>query len=385
MKLTNLNTVGLSILTIGVLAFTGCNNSSNSNNEINTKQIAAAWYNTAAVKNDGTLWSWGYNGYGQVGNDDTEDVDAPIKIGTDTDWKSVSAYGSHTLALKSNGALWAWGYNEYGEVGNDDTVDVLSPIKIGTKSWRDIAAGYYQSVAIKDDGTLWSWGSNEYGVLGNDNTSYTVLVPTKISDNTNWKSIESCYYNSYAIKKDGTLWGWGSNDYGQLGDVSAIDTDVLVPTKLNDDTDWKSVSCDDETMMAIKDNETLWGMGYNGYGNLGNNSDVDVHELTQIGTGWQSVEVGYYHTSAVKADGTLWVWGYLDYGEAGDGNTYGYQLVPLQSGSDSDWITSVASYYNTFGVKNDGALYSSGYNYYGSLGVGHVSEVDIFTQVLSLD
>lgn len=122
-------------------------------------QVSAGYSHTVIVKCDGTLWAWGYNGYGQLGDGTVVSKNSPVQIGTDSDWRIVSAGYSHTVALKEDGSLWAWGRNDHGQLGDGTTVNKSSPLQVGTDSdWKSIASGYFHTVALKDDGSLWAWG-----------------------------------------------------------------------------------------------------------------------------------------------------------------------------------------------------------------------------------
>ena len=176
--------------------------------------ITAGAYHTLTLKNDGTLWVWGENYYGQHGNGTAgtglfTSNPTPVQVGTDK-WKNVSAGESHTIALRSDGTLWGWGYNAFGQAGSDISGDRHNPGKIGTDSdWAQIATGHFHNFALKNDGTLWGWGLNgSYYLLGTGTSIYIndTSIPVKVDNSNNWKQVSPDRTHSIAIKTDGTLW-----------------------------------------------------------------------------------------------------------------------------------------------------------------------------------
>jgi hypothetical protein len=191
-------------------------------------------------------------------------------IVADTDWASVAAGSYHTMAIKTDGTLWAWGANWAGQLGNGTLVDTDTPVQIGYgNDWASVAAGYYHTVAIKTDGSLWAWGSNEEGQLG-DGTNESKDGPTQIGPDTDWASVAAGYYHTVAVKTNGTLWAWGYNEEGQLGD--GTNESKNTPTRIGADTDWVSVAAGEGHTVAVKTNGTLWAWGYNAEGQLGDGS-----------------------------------------------------------------------------------------------------------------
>jgi alpha-tubulin suppressor-like RCC1 family protein len=171
-----------------------------------------------ALKRDGTLWAWGENTFGQLGQSSIDDQHVPIRIGDGTNWIAISAGEGHSLGLQRNGTLWAWGWNAHGQLGIGTLTDRSEPVQVGTNTnWSTIAAGYRHSVALQTDGSLWAWGCNGSGQLGNGTTSST-NSPILIGTENDWLRIAAGAEHTVAIKTDGGVWTWGGNQLGQLGD-----------------------------------------------------------------------------------------------------------------------------------------------------------------------
>ena len=214
---------------------------------------------------------------------------------------------AHTLAVKSDGTLWAWGNNYEGQLGTGTVGEQLpSPLQVGTASnWAMVACGQYHTLAMKSDGTLWGWGRNGNGQLG-DGTGTTTNSPVQVGTANNWVTVASGAYHALALKSDGTLWAWGHNGVGQLGDGST--TQRLSPVQVGTANNWATVACGAGHTLAVKGDGTLWGWGDNQYGQLGDGTTTQRLSPVQVGTAsnWATVGGGQYHTLALKSDGTLW-------------------------------------------------------------------------------
>tara|TARA_R110002050_G_scaffold3931_2_gene20070 strand:+ start:2769 stop:4154 length:1386 start_codon:yes stop_codon:yes gene_type:complete len=334
------------------------------------QKISAEFDHTLAIKDDGTLWAWGYNQFGMLGDGTTVDKYYPVQIGVDTDWQSISAGSDHSMAIKTDGTLWAWGDNYYGTIGDGTNIQRNAPVQIGTDSdWQFIAAGSYFSVAIKTNGTLWTWGWNSNSRLG-DGTTLDKNVPTQIGSDTDWQAVSVGEKHSVALKTNGTLWSWGWNDYGQLGDASFVAKNY--PVQIGTDTDWKFTATGYNYSFAIKTNGSLWAWGSNLRGKLGlgpnsgNASNIPI----QVGneTSWLVVSGGKDNTTALKTDNTLWAWG-SNSGAFGDGTT-SISITPKLIGTDSNWASISAGFNFSSALKTDETLYTSGNNANGRLGDG---------------
>lgn len=285
------------------------------------------------LKNDGSLWGWGQNVYGQLGDGTNNYRNVPTRIGTDSDWNIISTGSNHVMGIKTDGSLWGWGSNNNGQLGNGNNSSNV-PIRIGMDNdWKAISCGGNFSLAIKNDGSLWSWGNNFLGQLGMGNSAgSTINVPTRVGGTDNdWKLVVAGAYTSFALKTDGSLWAWGDNFEGILGLQNITDDTVNVPTRLGNDYDWKNIVCGNSFTLAIKNNGSLWGWGLNNYGQLGDGTNMNRNLPVQItnSNDWKTIGSGYSHSFGIKNDGSLWAWGINNYGQLGIGN-YNNMNVPVR-------------------------------------------------------
>jgi alpha-tubulin suppressor-like RCC1 family protein len=214
---------------------------------------AGGYFTSFAISTAGSLWAWGNGANGSLGLGNTTSYSSPKQIGALTNWSIVSASQSSqqsTAALKTDGTLWSWGINSYGQLGLGNTISYSSPKQIGALTdWSDISFGRRFCIAKKTNSTIWSWGQNNSGKLGQGDTTAR-SSPTQIGSLTNWSKISAGFYQTGAVKTDGTLWTWGSNTYGGLGVGNT--TARSSPVQVGGLTTWVNVSSMYYTIVATK-------------------------------------------------------------------------------------------------------------------------------------
>ena len=330
---------------------------------------------SSLLKSDGTIWSWGDNNFNQLGDNTNEDKNIPVQEYTAAaDW-IMGAFGtSHSAHLKSDGTLWSWGWNSmYGQLGDNSLVNKSVAVQEYTQAndWVYVDAGRYITIGVKSDGSLWIWGGDDYGKFGTNVTNQR-SVPERGPDGNNWIAIDAGKYHTVAIKSDGTLWSWGGNTDGQLGDGTKENSAIPIQESTHA-TDWVAVSAGDNYTAAIKSDGTLWSWGLNDDGQLGdgttNSSSIPVQESTHS-TDWSVVEGKIRFTAAIKADGTLWAWGDNSEGNLGDG-TQNDSSVPIKEPTGAtDWAYVAIGHGYVTAMKTDGTIWTWGFDDDGVLGNG---------------
>jgi alpha-tubulin suppressor-like RCC1 family protein len=259
--------------------------------------VAAGGETSFGIRKDGSLWAWGLNASGELGLGNSTTRYGPTRVGTAL-WRSVASSGSHTLAIKTNGSLWAWGLNASGQLGLNSVNDSLVPVRIGTATgWRSVSAGYGFSLAIKNNNTLWTWGSNQVGQLG-DGTSVQRNTPGQIAGL--YRSAAASGRHTLAIGTDGQLYGWGENTSGQVGNGTT--SNQFNPVRaLSTATNWKTLAAGTYHSAALKEDGTVWVYGDNTYGQLGDGTTTRRTSPRQLGlTNWATIAAGGYFTVALR-------------------------------------------------------------------------------------
>jgi alpha-tubulin suppressor-like RCC1 family protein len=347
-------------------------------------QVTTGWGHTCAVKNDGRIFCWGYNGgYTYFGGPNINLILGslvPVEENTlATDWTQVSAGGSQTCAVKQDGRLFCWGDNSYGQGGYTSTYKSYVPVQENTLAidWAQVSAGWVHTCAMKSDGRIFCFGDGEYGQLGNNSTSQSMVPVQENTLATDWAQVSAGGYHTCAVKQDGRIFCFGDGEYGQLGNNSTLKSYVPVQESTLA-TDWAQVSAGGSQTCAVKQDGRIFCWGWGIYGQLGNNSTsqslVPVQENT-LATDWAKISVGWGHTCAVKKDGRIFCFGDGEYGQLGNNSTSG-SLVPVQeSMSATDWAQISAGGLHTCAVKKDGWLFCWGDGAYGQLGSPNLGPV----------
>jgi len=394
--------VKIALLFTCTLLFTNC---------LQAQQVAKGSNFSVVVRNDGTLWAWGDNTYGQLGDGTNTFRYTPVQIGTASNWKAVWAGDFHTAAIKTDGTLWVWGRNNYGQLGVGTNDDYNTPIQINlAKNWSTVTCGFGSTFAIKTDGTLWVFGRNNFGQLG-DGTTIDKNTPVLISSTIGWKKIASnssnadTWFFTTAIKSDGSLWFWGYNtgnfsvlaNYGNSNFIK-LNTSTLIPTLYNS-SNWISVG----SFYGIQNNGTLWYFSDSpiqiGSSSIWKNIEANGKVLSKSdGTFWYNnfisnaqtksqtqitnaidckylgVNLLYQDTTVaiyMKSDGNIYSWGNNINFDLGIGKSFeSIVSKPTQVGKDKDWklITKYDS--NPLVQKTNGILWAWGSSYLGRSGCG---------------
>ena len=327
------------------------------------------------LKSDGSLWAVGWNAFGELGDGTTNATAIRPEQIVASNVTAIAAGGSHSLFLKSDGSLWAMGYDGQGQLGNGTFISTNRPEQIVSSNVTAIAAGADHSLFLKSDGSLWAMGENDYGELGDGtfatNSPYGVNHPEKIVA-SGVMAIAAGYYHSLFVKTNGSLWAMGRNNNGQLGDGtfgnSASNFSTNRPEQIVT-SGVTAVAAGRGHSLFLKSDGSLWAMGWNVAGQLGDGSYNSSNLPEQILPGGvAAIAAGFGHSLLIKTDGSLWAMGYNAQGQLGDG-TYNATNQPEQIVAGG--VTAIAAGEGrSLFLKSDGSLWAMGDNTYGELGDG---------------
>ncbi|RYZ43249.1 MAG: kelch-like protein [Myxococcaceae bacterium] len=332
-------------------------------------RLVAGGVHDLAAKQDGTVWAWGYNHSGQLGDGTGTRRLTPVPVQGLTGVLALAAGYQHSLALKPDGTVWAWGYNAQGQLGDGTLTDRPRPVQVqALMGVAALVAGESHSLALKQDGTVWTWGYNAQGQLG-DGTVMNRSSPVQVPGLTGVAAIAVGTRFTLALKPDGTVWAWGQNSDGQLGDGTV--TTRLTPVQVQGLTGVAALAAGDSHTLALKQDGTVWAWGYNAQGQLGDGTATN--RLTPVQaqglTGVATLAAGFHYSLASKSDGTVWAWGRNSDGQFGDG-TVSDRLTPQPMPGLTSGATLAAGYFHVLALKPDGTLWAWGNNTQGQLGDG---------------
>jgi len=362
--------------------------------------IAAGEFHTLALKGDGTVWAWGNNGYGQLGDGTTTQRNTPVQVlglngvGVLTDIIAVAAGSNHSLALASNGRIYAWGYNAYGQLGDNTTTNRSTPVQVKAASnnpvtsMAAIAAGSNHSLALMAEGLVYAWGSNSDGQLGDGTTTNrsTAVRITALSD-LYIGAIDAGNNHSLALTREGAVYAWGINTYGQLGDGTTTSRSTPVQVKgvggLGNLSHVTAIAAGGQHSLALNSLGVVYAWGSNSNGQLGDNTHTNRYTPVQVtgivGTNSaecaKAIAAGGAH-SMVVMDHNGWVrtWGYNAYGQLGNGTTAD-STAPASTSTYSTDVNSIwAGYSQSFFLRGVSGLFAWGRNNYGQLGLGDTAQ-----------
>ncbi|MHB8512297.1 MAG: RCC1 domain-containing protein [Actinomycetota bacterium] len=346
--------------------------------------IAAGSYHSLAVKTDGTVWDWGGGGNGQLGNGSSSNTTVPVQASGITNAVSVAGGAIFSLALKSDGTVWAWGDNSDGQLGNGTTTSSSVPVQVTglNNAVVKIAAGAYHSVALLEDDTVWDWGDNSNGQLGNFSTTNS-SVPIEANGLHSVVSVSAGSYYSVSLKiaAAGQGMSWGANGSGQLGDNNLNSS--AVPVQVSGFSGAVQMAGGNVHSLGFKSDQIPWAWGSDQYFQLGNNSNTNSYVPVQVSnlSSVVSMSGGSAHTLAVAPDGTEWAWGGNSDGQLGDNSTLA-SSTPVQVNGLTHVMTTAAGWYHSLALKSDRTVWAWGGNGSGQLGNGTTTSSSVPVQVV---
>ncbi len=334
----------------------------------NWSAVATGEYHTVALQQDGSLWAWGRNSDGQLGLGSRASARqpwfSPQRVGTNANWKQVSAGDYHTVALQTDGSLWAWGNNSYGNLGDGTFTTRNTPVAVQSQAvWSTLTAGGLTTMALQLDGSLWGWGYGNF-----DGPALSRKVPVKIGTSLNWTDVQFGGAHAMALQNDGSLWGWGFNLAGPVGDGS--EQVRFSPVHVGTNGTWKMVALDGSSTLAIRSDGSLWSWGDNSVGQLGDGTRITRLRPVRVGadTNWAVIAMGEAHSLAIRTDGTLWAWGYNTSGQTGTDSATAIIMTPAQVGTEAGWKAIAGGEFHSVALREEGTLWAWGQGFDGQLG-----------------
>ena len=301
----------------------------NINNDV--KQIDCGYYHTFILKNDGSVYSCGRNGSGQLGLNDTtnRNVFTQVTTNINNDVKQVVCGSEQTFILKNDGSVYSCGDSTYGKLGlgNIDNINTFTQVTTNINNdVKQVVCGIQLTFILKNDGSVWACGFNSYGSLGlGDTTNRTTFTQVTTNINNDVKQIACGYYHTFILKNDDSVWSCGHNEYGQLGLGDTTNRNTITQVTININNDVAQIACGWYYTFILKNDGSIWSCGENGSGQLGLNDTDKRTTFTQVTTNINNdvkqIACGNSHTIIIKNDGSVWVCGSYNKGQLGLGDT----------------------------------------------------------------
>ncbi|MGI6166243.1 MAG: RCC1 domain-containing protein [Limnochordia bacterium] len=336
--------------------------------------IAAGDSHSVVLRTDGTVWTWGWNSSGQLGNGSFEESLDPVQVEGLRDMVAITACENYTAALAHDGTVWVWGRNEYGQLGDENLANSPIPVQIpGLGDIILIAGGPKHIAAVDATGSVWTWGSNDCGQLGyqSDSKNY---VPIRVNGLEDIVTVALGANHTIALDSGGTVWAWGDNSLGQLGNALATMDDYSIPVPVADLTNIVSIAAGAEHSVALQSDGTVWTWGSNRCGQLGQGDmeqDYSYQPVPVVGLSAAVIGTGEGHTIIVVAESaaTSWAWGRNESGQLGDGTEYLSRHpiglgTPVQVKGPTNIIAVVGGSTHSLALRVDGTVWSWGTNNY---------------------
>lgn len=316
----------------------------------NILAIAAPCYTTHVLRTDGTVWSYGNDEFfGVLGNNriSAPYTNIPVQVLVApnntplTNIIAIAAFGFHSMALKSDGTVWAWGQGAHGQLGDGTgsdrptAVQVLTALNTPLTGVVAIAAGNNVSFAIKSNGTVWGWGRNNHLALGVSNSGSKGIASSsyamKISGLRDVIAVAPGLFHTVALKSDGTVWTWGEDPDGQLGDGPGVSASRYTPAMISGISGVTKISTHWHHTLALKNDGTLWTWGPNWAGQLGDGTTTSRTSpgIVSSLTGVKEIAAGTEYSLVILQDERMFAWGSNQYGRLGDGTQIN-RLTPVQ-------------------------------------------------------